>query len=269
MKRRHDKKVKQPKKSIGNANVLPKRTKQVVNKSIGKQNIQIHIDLSKRTSKKTSPTPSSRASPIINLPPPVYGMSAPSSSSSSMMDALNLILAQNTKFENALRNETKKANIITGEKERVNQPTLADEINKNVGKGLQDLYGVQIEAPLYSDEEEIFSENPQLEKEYNSRKVAEAKPIFSLKKEDDEEETNRADTFSFSSPIKKRPPPLVPTQNPERINLSKMKISELQGLALQKGIDIYKEESQETIGKGKGYKPTKNKQQLIEELSKV
>ena len=133
MKRRHDKKSKQPKKSIGDANVIPKRTKQVVNKSTGKQNIQIHIDLSKRTSKKTSPTPSSRASPIINLPPPVYGMSAPSSSSSSMIDALNLILAQNTKFENARRNETKKANIITGEKERVNQPTLADEINKNVG----------------------------------------------------------------------------------------------------------------------------------------
>lgn len=116
-----------------------KGTKQLIKK--GLSNIQIQIDLSKRKTilpRKPSQStdfsePKRRVTyPQINLPPPVY-LQSPSSSSSSMMDALNLIIAQNKRYENSLRNETKKENIITGEKERVYQPTLADNINKNVG----------------------------------------------------------------------------------------------------------------------------------------
>ena len=166
-----DKKTKKPKKGQQTSS-QQKGTKQVIKK--GLSNIQIQIDLSKR--KTVLPRKPSQSTdfaeqkrrvtyPQINLPPPAYAFQSPSSSSSSMIDALNLIIAQNKRYENALRNETKKENIITGEKQRENQPTLADEINKNVGTKLQDLYGVQLETPTeksYEEEEEEEEEEPSL-----------------------------------------------------------------------------------------------------------
>lgn len=118
--------------------------KQIISKSKG-QNIQIHIDLSKKRSGSVPIGHSRRESkqrqeaghkkdtqPIINIPPPSYGLLQPQTNyDNSMFQALNKIMEQNKRFEEALKGEQKKENVFTGRVESVSKPSLADIINKN------------------------------------------------------------------------------------------------------------------------------------------
>lgn len=279
------------------------RKSQVIHKSKG-QNIQIHIDLSKKkvvgkqssASSRSETGSASHKQPTINLPPPVYGLAPQTQNDNSLMNALNLLISQNSRYEQSVKNEPKKQNIFTQAKEAIHSPTLGEKINKTVGltePPLEQLYGTQLETPLGKIEE--FSENPQLEEEYNKSMES----IFSYnnpttledimksgKKVSFSSPEEESSSFSESPSLASRLFPSVEedfssSSSPTRrstfpfqfkahnLNLSQMKISELQDLAKDKGIDIYKPDSHNTQGKGKGYKPTKNKQQLIEELSRL
>jgi hypothetical protein len=256
------------------------KAKQVISKSKG-QNIQIHIDLSKKSSKKTAPARPS--------PPAIYGMSAPTNSSSSMMDALNLITAQNLKYEQAQKNEVKSENVISGRKENVVPVSLGDKLNKSFvnpiwgsapnrqSEEMEQSFGFQDEYP---QEDDLFSENPELEEQYYSQLTKEeelsssrGQPQFgtllttSSSSSLSSSLSPHQEVISKPSPVK-RPPPPIP-QRISTINYSRMKLPELQEVALEKGIDILKEDGQNPKGKGRGYRPTKNKQQLIEELSQL
>ncbi len=235
--------------TIGRKKVKPqtnkgkKGKKQIISKSKSHQNIQIHIDLSKRKGATKSFPSSSNTNrqPIINLPPPIYGMSAPSQSSSSMNEALNVLLANHLGYEKAHRNEVKKENPITKDEESIT--SFGDTLNKSFAGPEDKSVGFD-----YPEEEEFNAENPDLE--YSTLWSSSMKKV---EKEEQEE---------------MRRPSLRNTMVPN-IELSRMKLNELQELAISRGIDIHKEDSQISQGKGKGYKPNKNRQQLIEELTRL
>ena len=195
--------------------------KQIISKSKG-QNIQIHIDLSKKrgvsvptghSRRESKPRPEvishkKDTQPIINIPPPVYGLQPQTNYDNSMFQALNKIMEQNKRFEEALKGEKKKENVFTGREEPVSKPSLADIINKNTPsrksddvstlgepietemetESLQQQYGTQLETPLETDIEEAQStsggiENP-LSRRDLGKKPASSKELKRMNKDE-------------------------------------------------------------------------------------
>jgi hypothetical protein len=163
-----------------------KKKSQVITKSKG-PNIQIHINLSKRKTiaPRTSPSikqqPHQQPQPMINFPPPVYALQSPSSSSSSMMDTLNLILAQNKRYDELIQKTTKK-NIITGLEENPIS-SLTESVNRTSQVPLaRQTYDDEEEEP--PTEEQRYEEEeyePQIERKETLRPISPKKmTLFDL-----------------------------------------------------------------------------------------
>lgn len=154
-----------------------KKKSQVITKSKG-PNIQIHINLSKRKTIAPRTTPSIKQQPqqpTINLPPPVYALQSPSSSSSSMMDTLNLILAQNKRYDELIQKTTKK-NIITGLEENPIS-TLTESVNRTSQVPLvRQTYEDEEEEPP-TEEQRYEHEEPEEEYESQREKKETLRPI--------------------------------------------------------------------------------------------
>ncbi len=145
------------------------KVKQVIHKSKG-QNIQIHIDLSKKQTKKHTPIQSREPAQQKQQQQPYpmfFGFQPQQQQSNGMADALNLILAQNARYEQALRNagEQKRMNPITKMEEQQPISPLAEIINKS-HPTLQQEYGEQLGmeeqkeiSSLGEDEEEYYEDD--------------------------------------------------------------------------------------------------------------
>lgn len=203
--------------------------KQIISKSKG-QNIQIHIDLSKKrgVSKPRSEVISHKKDmqPIINIAPPSYGILQPQTNyDNSMFQALNKIMEQNKRFEEALKGEQKKENVFTGREEPVSAPSLADIINKNTPstQTLQQEYGLQLES--LPSEEKVPKSPLNLDKYIN--------PFSQEEEEDEEDEDEEIMPLTLGRVVGGMERARKPESETKKIN--KMKIGELR----QYGMEMY------------------------------